>query len=111
MTNNEKTINDLIKKWALQIADEIRELGKEAPKTIRSGDLADALEEARQVLVLAEQDDLAEEARSLRLEIENLRNETMDRGRYYYKLMKIEPTKRNIISLAEKIRSRIENSH
>ncbi|MCE4609108.1 MAG: hypothetical protein F7C36_01840 [Desulfurococcales archaeon] len=105
----EKSLNDLILKWALKIADEIKELGREAPKTIRTGDLSDALQEAHQVLILAEEDDLAEEVRNLRVEIESIRGEIIDRGRYYYRLVKVEPTKKNIIRLADKIKERIQS--
>ncbi len=105
----EKNLNDLILKWALKIADEIKELGREAPKTIRSGDLSDALQEAHQVLILAEEDDLAEEVRNLRIEVESIRGEIIERGRYYYKLVKMEPTKKSIIKLAERIKERIQS--
>ncbi len=100
----------LIRKWAFKIADELGQLGRETQKSIRSGDLSDALEEARQVLILAEQEDLAEEARDLKVKVDMLRSElasASQAGRYITRV-KLAPTREEVLDLARKIKNRMK---
>ncbi|MEB3844095.1 MAG: hypothetical protein LRS48_00250 [Desulfurococcales archaeon] len=99
----------LIRKWALKLADELAQLGRTPHKSIRSGDLSDALDEARQVLMLANMEDLAAKAATLKSKVDSLKSEIGDAGRSsnrYLVRVKIAPTKEEVLKLASDIKER-----
>ncbi|MCE4624392.1 MAG: hypothetical protein F7C35_00820 [Desulfurococcales archaeon] len=96
-----------IAKWALILADEIEEMLPSINKRIKRGELQDALHELGRVLVLASEDDLAEEARDLKRLVEEIASTMLVREGYYYQAMNIHSIRERIRGLIQKVRERL----
>jgi maltooligosyltrehalose synthase len=99
--------NKAIAKWAAILSDEIESMLPQLKKYIKSGEMQDALDELRRVLILANHDDLAEEAYTVKRLIDDVASAMLVREGYYYTAVNLEGIKERIRELIGKIKDRL----
>jgi len=97
-----------IRKWLVMLVDEIDDMTSksEMRKSVKRGNLREAMEELRRVLILANMDDLADRAIEIIRRLDELTGRIMVREGLYYQAMYIESVRHEIRELLEDVKKR-----